>query len=159
MRKVKESIAVRGSYRRLVLRTLLFTLMWIQPVAAISQTILSPEQVAEVVVVRNLTVEDGVVSGDLLNRSPLPLRDVQLLIRHIWHWRDEQRPGQDGQSRAVYYAVRKEIPPGGSAPFTYRAPPPLSSWPDGHFETAVSVAGFAQVVGKEQGFLRKGDCQ
>lgn len=104
------------------------------------------EKAAQVISVRNVKVQDGVVSGELANTSKRPLRDVQLLIRYSWRWENEFKPGSDEFGTAVYYTVEKEIPPGGRASFTYKPASPLPSRPDGYFETAVSVAGFTEII-------------
>jgi len=120
--------------------------MGIASKTAMSAAVLSEEKISQIVMVRNVTVKDGVVSGEVLNKSARALREVQLLIRYGWLWKDEFRPGKDDPSMAVYYTVEKEIPPGKSVQFTYRPAPPLSSRPDGYFETTVSVAGFTEVI-------------
>ena len=103
------------------------------------------ERTTEVVAVRNLSVKDGVVSGDLANQSPRPVRDVELLIRYVWHWKNEFRPGKESPGMAVYHTVEGEIPPGESRRFVYTPPSPLPSRLDGTFETIVAVAGFSEV--------------
>jgi hypothetical protein len=105
------------------------------------------ERVTESVALRDVTVDGGIVSGVLTNTSGKALRDVQLLIRYDWLWRNEFRPGEDNPSRAVYYTVPGDIPPGGQTKFTYRADPPLPERSDGHFNTSVKVAGFVEVSG------------
>ncbi|MBI2365063.1 MAG: hypothetical protein HYV01_08680, partial [Deltaproteobacteria bacterium] len=74
------------------------------------------------------------------------LRDVELLVRHVWHWKNEFRPGNDNPGMASYYTMAEEITPGGSVPFTYMQLSPLPSRADGQFETMVSVAGFTEVI-------------
>ncbi len=118
----------------------------IQSKPAISATLLSADDVAQVVDVRNVTVKEGMVSGELVNKSSRPLRDVQLLIRYTWLWNNEFRPGKDDPGMAVYYTVEQEISPGRTVSFTYKPSFPLPSRPDGHFETTVSVAGFTEIV-------------
>jgi len=118
---------------------------WLEPQFAVPAALLSADKAAEVVVVRNVTVRDGEVTGELVNRSSRPVRDVQLLIRYIWQWKNEFRPGKDELGLAVYYAVDKEISAGAGVPFNYKPASPLPSRPDGFFETTVSVAGFAEV--------------
>lgn len=108
-------------------------------------TLLEAGKVAPAVV-QSVTVKDGVVSGEVLNKSSRLLRDVQLLIRYVWLWKDEMRPGKDDPGMAVYYTLEKEIPPGGKAPFTYRPASALPSRPDGYFEVSVSVAGFTEII-------------
>ena len=112
-----------------------------------AEGVVPSERVAEGVALRDVTVDGGVVSGVLANTSGKVLRDVQLLIQHDWRWRSEFRPGEDNPSRAVYYVVPEEIPPGGQTKFTYRTDPPLPERSDGHFNTSVRVVGFVEVSG------------
>jgi hypothetical protein len=123
-----------------------FLALGVQPYAALSATLASQEQAANVVSIRNVTVKDGAVSGELVNKSSRAIRDVQLLIRYTWLWKNETRPGQDELSNAVYHTVEGDIAPGGSRPFTYRSASPLPARADGHFEVSVSVAGFTEVI-------------
>jgi len=118
----------------------------VAPVVSHSATLLMADQAGQVVVVRNVAVKDGAVSGELVNKSARTLRDVQLLIRYSWRWKNEFKPGSDEFGTAVYHTVEKEIPPGGTASFSYRPASPLPSRPDGHYETTVSVAGFAEII-------------
>jgi len=113
---------------------------------ALAATLASQEQASNVVSIRNVTVKDGVVSGELVNKSSRSIRDVQLLIRYTWLWKNEMHPGQDELSDAVYYTVEGDIPAGGSKPFTYRPASPLPARADGHFDVAVSIAGFTEII-------------
>jgi len=100
---------------------------------------------AEAVVVRNVTVTDGTVTGDLVNTSHRLVRDVRLLVRHTWLWAGERSPGEDSPGRAAYPTVHEDIPPGGSRAFTVRPDPPLPVRSDGHFETSVEVVGATEI--------------
>jgi hypothetical protein len=118
----------------------------IQSERVLAATLIYQDQASQVVSIRNLSVKGDVVSGELVNNSSRTLRDVQLLIRFTWLWNNEMHPGADSPGDAVYYTVEGDIPPGGSKPFTYRPASPLPSRPDGHFEVAASVAGFAEII-------------
>jgi len=113
---------------------------------ASAQAVLSPDKAAKAVVVRNVKVENGAVSGELVNKSAHALRNVQLLIRHVWHWKNELRPGKDAPGLADFYTVTKEIALGGTISFTYKPTSPLPRRADGYFETTVSVAGYTEVI-------------
>ncbi len=130
----------------LIVGAVLSVVTLIQSKPAIPATLLSVEKAAEIVTVRNVTIKDGAVSGELVNNSRRPLRDVQLLIRYAWQWKNEFRPKDDSPGDAVFYTVEKEIAPGGAVSFTYKPSSPLSSRPDGQFETTVSVAGFTEII-------------
>jgi hypothetical protein len=116
------------------------------PNLAISQTVLSKDQSSQVLVLNNVSAQDGVVSGELRNNSSNLVRDVQLLIRYEWLWRNEFHPGTDDPGSSVYYNVPGEIPPGGTARFQYTPNPPLPKRTDGSFQISASVAGFTEVI-------------
>jgi hypothetical protein len=123
-----------------------FFAVGLEPYAALPATLVSQEQASSVVSVRNVAVKDGAVSGEIVNNSSRTIRDVQLLIRYTWLWKNEMRPGQDELSDAVYYTVESDVPPRGTKPFTYKRPTPLPARADGHYEVSVSVAGFTEVI-------------
>jgi hypothetical protein len=116
------------------------------PNLAIAQTVLSKDQSSRVLVLNNVSAQDGVVSGELRNNSSNLVRDVQLLIRYEWLWKNEFHPGKDDPGSSVYYNVPGEIPPGGTARFQYTPNPPLPKRTDGSFQISVSVAGFTEVI-------------
>ena len=132
-------------YRRIVVAiALLF--MSSQPAPIAADTVGSAGDPLRNVAVRNVIFQNGEVSGEIVNYSPRTLRDVELLVRHVWHWKNEFRPGNDNPGMASYHTVVEEIPPGGSVPFTSMQLSPLPSRADGQFETLVSVAGFTEVI-------------
>ncbi len=112
-----------------------------------SERVLSSHDASAVVVVADTAAEDSAVSGVLLNKSQHPIRDVALMIRYQWFWKNEFHPGSDNPGRATLYSVRGEIAPGGRMPFTYQVTPPLPSRTDGYFRTSVEVVGFSEVGG------------
>ena len=115
------------------------------PAAATSATPQLAERADPVVVLRNVTVKDGLVSGEVVNNSKGALRDVQLQILYSWRWKDEFHPGTDDPGRAVFLTVDKEIPPGQSARFEYKPSPPLPNRKDGYFDVSVKVVSFTTV--------------
>jgi hypothetical protein len=110
-------------------------------------TLLGPDQVAQIVTVRNVTEKDGTVKGELVNNSRQTIRDIELQILYSWRWKDEFHPGTDDPGRAVYLTINKELPPGQSVGFEYRPSPPLPARKDGYFDINVKVVGFSQVYG------------
>jgi hypothetical protein len=97
-------------------------------------------------VIDKLTVQDDAIAGQIRNRSPHVVRDVQLFIRYTWLWDNEFKPGKDDPGRGVYHVVPAEIPAGGTAPFKFTPTPPLPKRAGGHFETSVAIAGFTEVI-------------
>jgi len=111
-----------------------------------SQTVKTKAEVDSVAVIEKLAVRDGVVSGEVVNRSAHLLREVQLFIRYTWLWDDEMKPGKIDPGTSTFHTLPKEIAPGGRLPFTFAPSPPLPKVAGGHFETSVTIAGFAQVI-------------
>jgi hypothetical protein len=130
---------------RAVVLTLLLGGMML-PGTANAAAVLSRDETSRVVAIRNLKIDETGVTGELVNSSSRPVRDVQLLIRHTWLWKNEFRPKDDGLSEAVYVTVTGEIQPGGSIPIVYKPSKPLDPQPDGRFETSVSIAGYTEVI-------------
>ncbi|HEY1373021.1 MAG TPA: hypothetical protein VGH50_11175 [Candidatus Binatia bacterium] len=103
------------------------------------------DQQPQAIAVRNLKVQDGSVSGEIVNSSPNVVREVQLLIRYTYLWKNEMKPGEDNRSDAVFYNVEGEIPAGGSKPFTYRPSSPMKE-DTGRYALSITVAGFTQLI-------------
>jgi hypothetical protein len=121
---------------------------WIGPTEAVEVTgeqVVPETQLNQEVAVRDVREHDGVVSGTVVNRSDRQLRDVRLLIRYLWLWNNEFRPGTSDPSRAEYFTLPQDVPPHGQVEFTYRPAAPLPERPDGHFETQVRVASMVEV--------------
>lgn len=140
-----KGLFLRLIYSGFTVGGVLGALMWSEAALAGPDTVLSVQEAAQTVAVRNVMVQDNAVSGEIVNMSTRQLREVQLLIRHVWHWKNEFRPGQNPPAMAEFYTVEEEVSPGGTARFTYRSPSQLPSRSDGHFDTEVSVAGFTAI--------------
>lgn len=112
----------------------------------LAQDVRTRAEAARFVDLENVRITEDTVSGDVANRSGNAVRDVQLLIRHIWLWDRETKPGSNDPSSASYYDLGKDIPPGGRLPFVYKPATPLSKMAGGHFVTTAAIAGFAQVI-------------
>ena len=110
-----------------------------------AETLTSGPEAAAAVSVTDVAAKDGTVSAVLVNRSQHVIKDVKLLIRHGWLWKNERHPGADSPGRAEYYVVHGQIPPGGSMPFTYRIDPPLPQRSDGRFSSSVEVVSFTEI--------------
>ena len=131
-------------------------LLWIHLGHADTVSVFSVSEAPHAAAVRNVAVQDNVVVGEIVNTSSRPIRDVELLIRRIWQWENEFRPGPNPPGYGDYYTVTKEIPPGGTEQFTYTLPSQPLDRADGRFETAVTLAGFTAIV-REQNEQKKGD--
>jgi hypothetical protein len=113
---------------------------------ALAQDVRTREEAARILEIENATVTDSAVSGDVVNRSRNTVRDVQLLIRHIWLWDRETKPGTNDPSTSAYYKLEKDILPGSRVPFTYQPAIPLPKMAGGHFVTTVAIGGFAELI-------------
>jgi hypothetical protein len=107
-------------------------------------TALSHSEARQAPAVRNVTMRDDVVTGEIVNPLPDRVREVEVLIRQIWHWNNEFRPGENPPGAALYHRETAEIPPGAIERFSVKLSP-LPSRSDGYFETVVTVAGFAEI--------------
>jgi len=97
------------------------------------------------VVVEDVRGGPDAVSGVIVNRGRDPVRNVRLVISHVWLWDNEFHPGNDDLSRVEKYMVPDEIPPGRQVPFTVRPSAPLPEASGGHFMPDVSVASFDEI--------------
>jgi len=110
-----------------------------------AQSVVSGQQASAVVIIADLKVTDGAVSGLLVNKSQQRVRHVRLLIRHTWLWNDERHPGADDPGRADFFTVPKDVAPRHAEPFMYTPEPRLPWRSDGRFETSVEVVGYVEV--------------
>ena len=116
------------------------------PDPAHSQAVRSQEEVQRILVIEKFAAQDGVVSGEVHNRSSRTVRDVQLFIRHTWLWDDERHPGKLDPGTSTFHTLQQEITPGGTARFNFAPSPPLAKVAGGRFVTTVSIAGFTEVI-------------
>ncbi len=113
------------------------------------QTVLDSNQAARTVEVRNINVNENVVTGEVINKSPHLLQNVELLLQFHWLWKNEMHPQENSLGRSVFLTLDRNIRPGESAAFTFKPEPQLPARPDGHYMAEVSLAGFAVVVSPE----------
>ena len=111
-----------------------------------SQNIRAKEDIASVLAIENLSVQEGAVSGEVRNKANHELRDVQLFVRYTWLWDDERNPGKSDPGTSAYYTLKQTIPPGEKINFTYKPSPLLPKMAAGRFETTVTIAGFTEVI-------------
>jgi len=121
------------------------------PIAATAhgQTVLDANEATRTVEVRNVNVSENVITGEVVNRSPHLLQNVELLLQFHWLWKNERHPQDNSLGRSVFLMLDRNIRPGESAAFTFKPDPPLPARSDGHYMAEVSLAGFAVVVSPE----------
>jgi len=114
--------------------------------AARAQEIRSEEEIARIIALDKVAVQDGVVTGEIRNKASHLVRDVQLLIRYTWLWDDEFKPGKNDPGTSTYHVLKETIPSGATRKFTYQPSPPLAKMAGGHFDTTVKIAGFTEII-------------
>jgi hypothetical protein len=123
---------------------MLVVLSWIG--VATGDKALQKEAANHVVEIRNLQVKDNVISGEVINKSPHPIRDLELLVQYHWLWADEFKPGVESPGKAVIAKLDKEFPPGQSARFSVPVDPPPPVQAKGRYMMEVSIAGFSEII-------------
>jgi len=132
--------------RRIVAALFAGMLVLTAPHSAMSQRVASREEIAIILSIEKIAVANGTISGEIHNRGPYSVREVELLIRYTWLWDDERNPGKIDPGTSTYYTLATEIRAGGNLPFTFTPSPPLPKGLGGLYEISVTVAGFAQVI-------------
>jgi hypothetical protein len=117
---------------------------------AYSQSIRSKDEIAAVLTIENLSVQEEIVSGEVRNKAKHELRDVLLFIRYTWLWDDERNPGKTDPGTSAYTTLKQTIPPGEKLSFTFKPSPPLPKIAGGRFETSVTIAGFTEIIRQDQ---------
>jgi hypothetical protein len=113
-------------------------------VTARAEVVTTSSDAAQTIIVKDLTVQDDSVSGTIVNKSSASVRGVELLLRQVWHWKDEFHPGTDNPGRTLPLTLSGDVAPQASAPFTFPIPP-LAQRADGHFVTTMEVTRFSEV--------------
>lgn len=116
------------------------------PNIANSQQVRDRNEVSRLVALEKVSVSDGTVAGEVVNRAPHAVRDVQLFIRYTWLWDSEFKPGKDDPGRSTYHTLVQEIPSGGRSSFTYKPSPSLPKAEGGRFITTVEIAGLTEII-------------
>lgn len=132
---------------RLAFVALLLLRFWNATIAA--QTVRTKDEIARVVSIDKLSVQNGTISGEVRNHTAHTLRDVEILSRHTWLWDNEFQPGTNDPSATDIYKLPKEVTPKGSVPFSFSPSPPPKA-PGGRFVTTVYIAGFTEVIPQQR---------
>ena len=114
-------------------------------VPASARPLASVEEAAQAARVLSVDERGGTVSGEIENTGKRLIRDVRLLVRHAFVWRNEREPGPDSPGRSEYYTFPGEVAPGSRASFSFTLDPPLAVRNDGRFVTSAEVVGYSEV--------------
>jgi hypothetical protein len=129
-----------------------------KPDASAPEAIELPSQLKEtadqVLALEKISIQDGEVSGELLNRSSQGVYGVDLQVLYSWRWNNDFHPGRDDPGRAEYFRIEKEISPGQRVPFVHKPSPPLPARKDGTFDISIKVIGFTRIFRETKGGAR-----
>jgi hypothetical protein len=114
--------------------------------AAQSQMVRSDEETARILSIEQLSIKEGVVQGQVRNKSDHAVRDVQLFIRYTWLWDDERNPGKIDPGTSTYYTLKETIQPKATINFIFAPSPPLPKIAGGRFDASVKIAGFTEII-------------
>jgi hypothetical protein len=106
--------------------------------------IVPASEAAQTIVINDLRVQEGSVSGTIVNKSPATVHGVELLLRQTWLWTNERHPGTDSPGRTLPFTLGGDVAPNASAPFTFQVPP-LAQRSEGRFVRTMEVTGFSEV--------------
>ncbi|HYQ96974.1 MAG TPA: hypothetical protein VEO92_01295 [Candidatus Nitrosocosmicus sp.] len=126
-----------------------------KPDASAPKVIELPSQLKEtadqVLALEKIAIQDGEVSGELVNRSSQGVYGVDLQVLYSWRWNNDFHPGRDDPGRAEYFRIEKEISPGQRVPFVHKPSPPLPARKDGTFDISIKVIGFTRIFRETKG--------
>jgi hypothetical protein len=129
-----------------------------KPDASAPKVIELPSQLKEtadqVLALEKISIQDGEVSGELVNRSSQGVYGVDLQVLYSWRWNNDFHPGRDDPGRAEYFRIEKEISPGQRVPFVHKPSPPLPARKDGIFDISIKVIGFTRIFRETKGGAR-----
>jgi hypothetical protein len=107
---------------------------------------LSREMATQKVEVRNIQLQGNVISGEVVNKSQNPMRNLELLIQYHWLWNNEFKPGATSPGKSLYVVLDKELRPGEPARFSAPLDPLAAPRHDGYYMTEVTLAGFTEII-------------
>lgn len=91
------------------------------------------------------TLHDGRISAVVENESTEPVKDVVVLVKYNWLWKDELNPGPDSPEWVDFVTLGEELEPGEATTFVYTPGGPLPSRDDGFFFPTAEVVGMTVV--------------
>jgi len=112
--------------------------------ATATAAVVSSSEAGRTIVINDLAVQDGSVSGTIVNKSSATVREVKLLLQQSWQWKDERHPGTDSPGRTLPFTLGGDVAPNTSARFTFQTPR-LPQRSDGQFVTTMDVISFSEV--------------
>lgn len=115
-----------------------------QPVAAGDAALVRPSEADATVGISDLEVGATSMSGNVNNKSSATLKEVHLVLRQEFRWKNEKNPGAESPGRALPFKIETRIAPNSSAPFKFHFDP-LPARTDGTFTSSLEVTGFTKL--------------
>jgi len=100
--------------------------------------LVSKPTLAERVAVQGVSLQDGVVRGQVVNLSDQRIENLRLAVTYIWHWKNERHPGADAPGSLEFLVVPAVAP---HAVVDFTVPHALPSRTDGWMAVSVSAVG------------------
>lgn len=102
-----------GTRQLLMAAVTAMTAVLSMPLIATAQKVASQEDVHTVLTIEKVSVSDGTITGEIRNRGRHNVHDIQLLVRYVWLWHDERKPGKIDPSTSSYHSLPTELVPTG----------------------------------------------
>ena len=75
-------------YRNALIGVILGAAGFFSPLTAMAQIVVPTEQVEKILVIRDVTVKENRLLGEITNNSPLKVRDISLMVQHVLRSKD-----------------------------------------------------------------------
>jgi len=121
----------------------------LSPFTAAAQIAVPTEQVEKILVIRDVTVTENRLLGEITNNSPLEVRDISLMVQHIRRSKDGLNPKVESPLNTFLLNLNRDLLPGETATFSSAVLLPEEAQRDGDVVTDVSVAAFTLVVPRD----------
>jgi hypothetical protein len=133
-------------YRNALIGVILGAACFFSPLTAIAQIVVPTEQVEKILVIRDVTVKENRLLGEITNNSPLKVRDISLMVQHVLRSKDGLNPKVESPLNAFLLPLNRDLLPGETATFSSAVLLPEDARRDGDLVTDVTVAAFTLVV-------------
>jgi hypothetical protein len=133
-------------YRNASIGVILGTVCFCSPLTAMAQIVVPTEQVEKILVIRDVTVKENRLLGEITNNSPLKVRDISLMVQHVLRSKDGLNPKVESPLNAFLLPLNRDLLPGETATFSSAVLLPEDARRDGDLVTDVTVAAFTLVV-------------
>lgn len=136
-------------YRNVLMGLLLGAAFVLSPFTAMAQIAVPTEQVEKILVIRDVTVTENRLLGEITNNSPLEVRDISLMVQQTRRSKDGLNPKVESPLNTFLLNLNRDLLPGETATFSSAVLLPEEAQRDGDVVTDVFVAAFTLVVPKD----------